>query len=309
MSLDELFERFKQGDRRALARLLTLAAQGSQSEALRTFADRQAKPARVVAVTGAGGVGKSTLTGRLVAGLRQRGLSVAVLACDPESPLSGGALLGDRLRIAPAEDDPKIFVRSLAAVSGGEAVAENLDLMVKLLAAFGFEMIVLETAGAGQGDIAVRALADVVVLLVQPQAGDDLQWQKAGVLEVADVIVVHKSDLPGAARVHAQVKEFANLVPGGPVPEVLMVSSTRGEGFDALCEAILSTPSRRDVLGRPARRLLRLAQQQLAQRFHQHQEDCQDLLDRWQNRQLSDTQAAEALLDRLGQAAVGKPPA
>ena len=196
--LDELLERFRRRDRLALSRLVSLVARGEQTEAILAGAGRAAKPARVVAVTGSGGVGKSTLAGKLIEEIRAGGQTVAVLACDPQSPLSGGALLGDRFRMPDRADDDGVFIRSLAAASGRGAVAANLAAMVRVLEAFGFDLILIETVGAGQGDVAVRELADVVVLLLQPETGDDLQWEKAGVLEVADVVVIHKADLPGA---------------------------------------------------------------------------------------------------------------
>jgi putative protein kinase ArgK-like GTPase of G3E family len=163
---------------------------------------------------------------------------VAVLACDPESPRTGGALLGDRIRMAGAAD-PGVFIRSLSVRTGNQSVAANLSLILELTRAFGFDRILLETAGAGQGDTAVRDLADVVVLLVQPEAGDELQWEKAGLLEVADVVVVHKSDLPSAERVEAQLRELLNL-PGCREVPVTRVSSSKGQGLEELWRLIES---------------------------------------------------------------------
>ena len=132
-------------------------------------------------------------------------------------------------------------------------MAEHVDLMIRLLARFGFDVILLETVGAGQGDTAVRDLADVVVLLVQPESGDELQWEKAGLLEVADVVVVHKADLAGADKTEGQVKELLNL-PGCRDIAVLRVSSRKDQGFDKLWEAILAGP-RRKVLRKFLKRL------------------------------------------------------
>src|SRR5262245_6158181 len=169
--MDEtLLKRFLGGDRRALARLLSLAGRGQISAESLARLPGSSKPSRVVAFTGSGGVGKSTLIGKLIEHLRKQGLKVAVLACDPQSPLSGGALLGDRFRM-PSGPDDGVFIRSLAALSGRGAVADHLPVMVRLLERYGFEAILIETAGAGQGDTAVRELADVVVLLLQPQTG------------------------------------------------------------------------------------------------------------------------------------------
>ena len=212
------------GDGRS-SRRLTSAARGEGSETIRgglaettdpqpsspsmggekagLAADRAPGQTRVIAVTGSGGVGKSTLIGKLIEVIRRAGRTVAVLACDPQSPLTGGALLGDRIRMPNRPDDDAVFVRSLATPSGNSGVAPNLDLMIGLFARFGFDTVIVETVGAGQGDTATRELADVVIVLVQPETGDELQWEKAGQLEIADLVVVHKATIlpePHAAR-------------------------------------------------------------------------------------------------------------
>jgi len=236
-SLDELLERLRNKDRRALSSLLSWASQPELARAIRDrIGDCQSK-SPVIAITGSGGVGKSSLIRRLVELVRSSGNSIAVLACDPESPLSGGALLGDRIRMAGAAD-ADVFIRSLAAKPGQQALAANLDLMATLLSTFGFEIILVETAGAGQGDTAVQQVADVLVMLVQPQTGDELQWEKAGLLEVADVVVVNKSDLPGAEHVRTQLESQLTL-PGGRHTPVLAVSSTKPEGLTKLWAEIV----------------------------------------------------------------------
>jgi putative protein kinase ArgK-like GTPase of G3E family len=151
--------------------------------------------------------------------------------------LTGGALLGDRIRMPSRPDDDGVFIRSLAVPSGHEAIAPNIDIIIQLLRQFGFETIVLETAGAGQGDTAVRSVADVVVVLLQPETGDELQWEKAGQLEVADIVVVHKSDLPGADRIESQLREMLNM-PGSRAVTVLRASASKGNGVDELWQAI-----------------------------------------------------------------------
>src|SRR5881396_3500678 len=152
---DTLLERLRKGDRRALARLLSLAARGEIGRETIANLPAPQKPDRVVAFTGSGGVGKSTLIGKLIEHLRKQNLKVAVLACDPQSPLSGGALLGDRFRMPSGPDDDGVFIRSLAAAGGRGALADHLDAMIRLLECYGFEVILLETVGAGQGDTAV----------------------------------------------------------------------------------------------------------------------------------------------------------
>jgi LAO/AO transport system ATPase len=306
--IDSLLERFRGGDRLALARLLSLAARGEALPEIAAALGTPAKPARVVAVTGSGGVGKSTLVGKLIEHVRGQGLKVAVLACDPQSPLSGGALLGDRFRMPSRADDEGVFIRSLAAAGGRGAVAEHLGLMVRLLEAFGFDVVLLETVGAGQGDTAVRELADVVVLLLQPETGDDLQWEKAGVLEVADVVVIHKADLPGADQALAQVRAALDLSGTGNVP-VLRVSARSGEGIEQLWQAVLDCPGQPHAGGEEAGELLRLAQQALAERFARARggdERLGRLLEAWRQGGLSEEDAAAAVLDLLGRGPGGR---
>ena len=271
-----LFDRLRQGDRNALARLISLAARGEFLGEMRAAVGRhsslasstparsaseedvkkpslalragvrssdESKPALVVAFTGSGGVGKSSLLGKLISIVRGQGRKVAVLACDPQSPLSGGALLGDRFRMGSPLDDG-VYIRSLAALGGRGAVAEHLDVIIQLLEAFGFDAIFLETVGSGQGDVAVRNLADVVVLLLQPESGDDVQWEKAGILECADVVVVHKSDLLSADQTAAQVRAALDL-PHGREVAVLLVSTKKNEGHVELWRTIKSLPRRR----------------------------------------------------------------
>jgi len=228
--LETLLERFRRHDRLALARLVSMVARGERVEEILHGISEPARPARVVAITGSGGVGKSTLVGRLIEQVRANGQSVAVLACDPQSPLSGGALLGDRFRMPARPEDDGVFIRSLAAAGGHGALAEHLDALIRLLEAFGFDVVLIETVGAGQGDTVVRELVDVLVLLLQPETGDDLQWEKAGLLEVADVVAIHKADMPGAERVEAQVLATLALGTSQVVP-VLRVSSRSGAGI------------------------------------------------------------------------------
>jgi LAO/AO transport system ATPase len=233
------------GDRRALARLLTYAARGETDEKTRAdlAAHAASHHARVIALTGSGGVGKSTLIGKLIGVVRRAGQSVAVLACDPQSPLTGGALLGDRIRMPNRPDDPDVFIRSVATPSGSSGVAPNVDLMIDLLSRFGFDNVIVETVGAGQGDTAIRELADIVVVLVQPETGDELQWEKAGQLEIADIVVVHKADLASAERVESQLRELLNL-PGCRLTPVVRVSSAKGLGIEELWAAIEACPGR-----------------------------------------------------------------
>ncbi len=300
--LEPLLERFRRHDRLALSRLLSLVSRGESVESILQGAGPQAGPSRVVAITGSPGVGKSTLIGRLIELLRARGQTVAVLACDPESPVTGGALLGDRYRMGGQPEDQGIFIRSLPAPPGQEAIAEHLQEMVELLARFGFDVIVIETAGAGQGDTRIRALADVLVLLIQPEAGDELQWEKAGLLEVADIVVVQKADLPEAMHVETQVRAILGLSHKPPVP-VIRASARTGAGIEDLWQAIAAIAAPRKERARTARELLDRVQALVAARFARAQADARSdlsaILADWKQGSSSDAGAAAAALRTL----------
>jgi LAO/AO transport system ATPase len=291
----ELFAGLKTGDRRSLARLITLISRNQQLDEIRAQLGAPSH-ARVIAFTGGGGVGKSTLVGKLIEKLREHSRSVAVLACDPESPLTGGALLGDRFRMPSRPNDAGVFIRSLAAPSGRQAVADHLDLIVTVCAEFGFDFVLIETVGAGQGDTAVRSVADAVVLLLQPETGDELQWEKAGVLEVADAIVVHKADLPGADKTVAQVKSALELAMDR-APPVLSVSSRSGAGLDQLAAWVEAIVKRTRTDEEVARELLRLAQQELTNRLPKI--DVGSIASAWKSGRLTREVAIRQVFERL----------
>jgi LAO/AO transport system ATPase len=262
--LESFLEGFRRGDRLALSRLLTYVSQGKALPEILSHVKAPEEPSRVVAFTGSAGVGKSTLIGKLIELLRRNKLRVAVLACDPQSPLSGGALLGDRFRMPTQVDDDGVFIRSLAATPGHGAVAEHLPPMIHLLESFGFGTIFIETVGAGQGDTAVANLADVVAVILQPEAGDDLQWEKAGLLEVADIVVINKGDLPKADYVESQVRTILGLGEGRHVP-IIRASAKSGDGIEHLWAAIQAIPRKSRRLGGDGSELLQYAQEVLAE--------------------------------------------
>lgn len=232
-----LVSELAQGSRAALARALTLASTNHGSGRLTSAIAQVPKGSTpVIALTGSGGVGKSSLLGAVTANFAERGERIGVLACDPESPVTGGALLGDRCRIAGNSNSERVFIRSVSTAAGQQAVARNVGLMINLMLAFPFDRIFLETVGAGQADTAVREVADTVVVVVQPQTGDELQWEKAGILEIADVVVVNKSDLPGADRTVADLTE--QLQVGGSNVAILKTSIAKSEGIEELCHVI-----------------------------------------------------------------------
>jgi LAO/AO transport system ATPase len=237
-TIPKLIEKLAKKDRAALSRLLSLAASGVDSTVL--TASLNAVPpiaTPIIALTGSGGVGKSSLLGAIAARFTARGENVGVLACDPESPVTSGALLGDRCRIAGTTDAKQVFIRSLPTASGQQGVAQNIDKMLALMKAYGFDRIFVETVGVGQSDVAVDRVADVVVLVLQPQTGDELQWEKAGVMEIADIEVVNKADLPGADQTVADLTEQFHTT-SGPATPVVKTSVARNEGIDELCRVL-----------------------------------------------------------------------
>lgn len=285
--------------RRHLSRLLSRAVRGDDmSQSLAALPSAGRRPL-ILAFTGSGGVGKSSLLGRLIPLIRNEHKTVAVLACDPESPVSGGALLGDRFRLASDAVDEGVFIRSLATPSGQESVAQYLPAMVEIVERFGFDVILIETVGAGQGDVAVGEVADHTVLLLQPESGDDLQWEKAGILEVADVVVVHKADLPGAEQTEAQIKSMLALGAHSDVP-VLRVSSKDAESVRRLWTTLQILPRRNDRKAAVASRVSRLAHQQLDRWLRKAQAkgmpEWAALLEQCRTGRLSEDQAGVKLL-------------
>src|SRR2546425_453121 len=214
-----LADRVIAGDRRAIARALSVVERGDEpARALVGALFPRTGRAHLVGLTGAGGVGKSTLIAALIAEWRRRDRTVGVVAVDPTSALTGGALLGDRVRMEEHHADRGVWVRSLATrgAAGGLAGA-TLDA-ARVLDAAGFEIVVVETIGVGQDELEVARAVETVVLVEAPNLGDDVQALKAGLLEIADLIVVGKADLPGADRALATLRAMLHLAPGQPPP-------------------------------------------------------------------------------------------
>jgi LAO/AO transport system kinase len=242
----ELVARAHDGDPRAVARLVTLVEDGSAvlpelAGRLAGDADAAAK-AQVVGVTGAPGVGKSTLTSALIGCYRASGARVAVVAVDPSSPFSGGALLGDRVRMQEHAADTGVFIRSMAARGRLGGLAWATPQAVRVLASVGFEVVLLETVGVGQSEVDVAATADTVVVVVAPGMGDGVQAAKAGILEIGDVYVVNKGDRDGAEIAAREIRDMLRL---GPVvgPEgwdrpVLRTTASDGTGVRELVDAL-----------------------------------------------------------------------
>jgi len=246
----DLVTEVRRGNLRAIARTISLIedlepeAEGLV-DALYPYTGRS----RILGVTGSPGAGKSSLVDRLITLERQRGRKVAVIAVDPSSPFSGGAILGDRLRMQTHATDPGVFIRSMASRGFLGGIAAATGDVIKVLDAAGYQSIFIETIGVGQTEIKIVELSDIVLLVLMPGAGDEIQAMKAGVMEIGDIFVINKKDLPGADKLLAEVEyvlSFKNSVqtagreaeyPEGHNP-ILMTSAVHEDGIEQLREAI-----------------------------------------------------------------------
>jgi len=238
--LTQLLERFTQRDRVALARMITLVENRSAevSEVMEQIYSRLGN-AFIIGVTGAPGAGKSTLVNRLIVKYRGQDKLVAVLAIDPSSPFSGGAVLGDRVRMTDHYRDTGVYIRSLSTRGHHGGLSRAAREIVKLLDAFGNEVIIIETVGVGQTELSVMDLADTIVVVTVPEGGDGVQVMKAGLNEIADIFVVNKADRDGADRIKAELELNVHLRPAaGWRPPVLLTQASDDVGVDALVEAI-----------------------------------------------------------------------
>jgi LAO/AO transport system kinase len=244
-----LVEEVCRGNPRAIARTISLIEDlEPQAEELVDALYPHTGTARVLGVTGSPGAGKSTLVDGLIAVERRRGRKVAVVAVDPSSPFSGGAILGDRLRMQSHATDPGVFIRSMASRGflGGTAAATG-DV-IKVLDAAGYQTIFIETIGVGQTEIKIVELSDIVLLVLMPGAGDEIQAMKAGIMEIGDIFVINKKDLPGAEKLLAEIEYMlsfrkfagdpAGAHSGSKDSPILMTSAVREEGVVQLMEAI-----------------------------------------------------------------------
>lgn len=237
-----LVEKASKGDRRSVGRLLTLVERGgSAAEQVAEVTHNLSDKSHVIGITGAPGAGKSTLTASLARDLATSEYKPAVLAVDPSSPLTGGAILGDRVRMEEASE-AGAFIRSMATRGHAGGLALAVPGMVRVFDAFGFNPIIIETVGVGQGEVDVASAADTVVVVVTSGWGDAVQANKAGLLEIADLFVVNKADRPGASDARRDLELMIDLsqLTGQTIrrPEIVMTTATEGEGLDEFKKAI-----------------------------------------------------------------------
>jgi LAO/AO transport system kinase len=309
----DIAQRVLEGDRRALTRILTWVENGypEARDALRSLFPHTGR-AHIVGVTGPTGSGKSTLLGALAREYRNLGRSVGIVAIDPTSPFSHGAILGDRIRMQDLTSDPEVFIRSMATrgALGGLAAATN-DV-VTVLDACGKDIVLVETVGAGQDEVEIADTAHTTVVINIPGAGDDMQAIKAGILEIADILVVNKADLPAAESVYKQLHIFMALDrnEGWQVP-ILKTVSHKGQGIIELLQAIddhrtyLEKSGRLDQMRRQRarRQLLAAAQAELLSNllaFAESNGRLETLVDAIVDRELDPHTAAEKLITSTG---------
>jgi LAO/AO transport system kinase len=322
-SVDELYNEARNGRRLALGRLLTMVERGgSDAELISELAYPDAGNAHIVGITGSPGAGKSTLTGQLVNLLVDQGRRPAVLAVDPSSPLTGGAILGDRIRmddfVEPGEAAraDQVFIRSMATRGHSGGLALAVPLAVRLFDAIGYDPVIIETVGVGQVEVDVVGAADTAVVVMTPGMGDAVQANKAGLLEVADVFVVNKADRPGADDVRRDLDLMLDLShmtgqedEDGYRPPIVMSSAIDGTGADAVWGAVedhrtLLSESGRDLQRRKYRIATEIRarmEQTLATRIGDamNSDMGTELVAMVEDASLSPTAAAAKLLDRL----------
>ena len=288
MTIEELVDAARNGSTRAVGRLLSLIESDRRAEVLAVVGHH---PVRVIGITGPPGAGKSTTIAVLVAAYRGQGKRVAVLAVDPSSPFSGGALLGDRIRMAAHINDADVLIRSVATRGHLGGLAEGVPAAIRVLGALSYDVVLIETVGVGQSEIEIAAVADPAVVVLNPGAGDAIQAAKAGLLEVADIVAINKADREGADQtvrdLHAETSA-----------PILKIVAARNEGIAELVEAIdahlrADDPERRAARARA--QVLSLAQSAL--RAHP---DLDDLARRVAVGELDVYAATRALLDDAG---------
>jgi LAO/AO transport system kinase len=265
---EEAIEQALAGDERALARLVSLAESGAPElrPVMKALAPHTGR-ARVIGLTGAPGVGKSTVTAALVGAYRERDLRVGVLAVDPTSPFSGGALLGDRVRMQDHATDPGVFIRSMATRGHLGGLSAATPQALRVLDAAGFHVVLIETVGVGQAEVEIASLADTTLVLVAPGMGDAIQAAKAGILEAADIFVVNKYDKPGAQETVRDLRTMiamAQRSEGDWKPPIVTATATAGEGIADLAAKVDAHGSWLDSSGQRARRRRARAREEVA---------------------------------------------
>jgi LAO/AO transport system kinase len=309
LEIDELIERVLKGERLATARLISLVEDGGTDlgRVMKTIYPHTGT-AYSIGVTGAPGAGKSTLTEQLVGRARADDRKVGVLAVDPSSPFSGGALLGDRVRMQSHATDPSVFIRSMATRGHLGGIALATPEAVRVLDAAGNDIVIIETVGVGQAEVEITDACDTTLVVLNPGWGDAIQAAKAGLMEIADVFVVNKADRPGAPDTVRELKQMLDMSDAEWQPEIVETIATKGEGIDDLWSAIARHREFQEGRGllesRRRRRTEREIREIVAERYRQRVDDeCKsllsDLTDKVVAREIDPYAAADELIASL----------
>lgn len=311
--MQELLKRFWAGEPRALARVISILEneESGREEIMKVVFPRTGR-AYILGVTGAPGAGKSSLVDRLTFLLRRKNLRVGIVAVDPTSPFSGGALLGDRIRMQEHAVDQGVFIRSMGTRGSLGGLAGTTREVVKAMDAFGFDWIMIETVGVGQAELDIMHVADSVVVVLTPGAGDSIQAIKAGIMEIADIFAVNKSDQPGAEKMALEIEMMLDLYTAEISwrPPVVKTSAVSGMGAEDLLAAIERhrryiqekssfQKKRAEQLRSETLEILDRKWQQLVRREMKLSEEVNRLLDSVARRELDPYTAASSLLKRV----------
>jgi LAO/AO transport system kinase len=312
-ALDGLVAGVRKGDVRAVARAISLVEDARpEARPLLAALFPHAGGSLVVGVTGPPGAGKSSLVDRLTAHLRRQGRTVGIVAVDPTSPFTGGAILGDRIRMQAHATDPGVFIRSMATRGHLGGLAAATDQALTVLSAAGKDVVLVETVGVGQDEVEIVGTADVSLVVLVPGLGDEVQALKAGIMEIADVFVVNKADRDGVERVVAEIESMLSLAAAdGPPPAVVKTVATRDEGIAGLLEAVEAFERRASESGALARKrraqLRRQLEDAVRQRVMGHvfrhvvaPDELERTVEQMAGRAVDPFTAADAIVERMG---------
>ena len=308
--MSEIAKRLLAGEQRALSRLITLLERGdpSAAEAMKAVDGRTGR-AYTVGITGPPGAGKSTIVDQLTQLVRETGLTVGIIAVDPTSPFSGGAILGDRIRMQRHYLDSGVFIRSVATRGQSGGLPRIVKSMVRALDAAGTDLILVETVGVGQTELGIISVADTVLVALNPESGDTIQTLKAGVMEIADLYLVNKADREGANQMATAITGMLHMATDSPEwsPPVLLTTAHKGQGIDELWKKIdehrefLTTSGELDERrgGQRRREFLEAVEEVLAQRLRDKVENDPDLNTTLEKVEAKETDPYSAALEFL----------